>query len=222
MSWRRCSGCVLSLCCLVGWVRLVVQRRTTGVLIHGALWVLRSGMRWQDMPSHHQLFKSHNPLRRTEHSEYAQGQMTRRAFLVTYRLRTRKQQSMSASACSHHLRSDLPLMASRVVGEVTARDSFTRIEDRVFRLYNGSRMAKRSAWQMKTRRKSPNVRSPSKADVRESPSGESANVTNGTLGILSGPICKSCSGMVAYGCCAPSKPPPSNEVLRNNPSGRYR
>jgi hypothetical protein len=127
---------------------------------------------------------------------------------------------MSALACSHHLRSDLPFMASRVVGGVTARESFTRIEDRVFRPYNGSRMAKRSAWQMKMRRKSPNVRNPSKADVRESPSGESANVTKGTLGISSGPICKRCSGMVANGCCVPSKPPPSIEVLRNNPSGR--
>jgi hypothetical protein len=42
----------------------------------------------------------------------------------------------------------------------------------------------------------------------------SSNVKKETLGISSGPICLSCRGMVAYGCCAPSKPPPAMWCVR--------
>ena len=66
---------------------------------------------------------------------------------------------------------------------------------------------------MKTRRKSPNVRSPSELRVRES-LWESANVAKDTLGNLSEPIFKSCGGKVENERCAPFKPPP---IVRMDP-----
>ena len=109
-----------------------------------------------------------------------------------------------------------------IYGQRTGKKTTSLSDSAIFSLssgvYHGSKTAKWSAWQMKTRRKSPNVRRPSKADVRES-FWESANVEKDTLRNSSEPIFKCCGGMVGYERCAPFKPLPALVVC--DPGGAY-